>query len=89
MLLGDKLGGNSHQVHIHGYSMQVLKTGYPIYDTETLIYQSMTPDIRCFDDIDTCNNMSWANSSWTNGNIPDLIRHGAPAKDTVAIPVGG
>ena len=31
----------------------------------------------------------WSNSSWSDGDIPDIISKGAPLKDTITVPIGG
>ena len=36
-----------------------------------------------------CNEAEWSDPSWDEGNIPDIITHGAPLKDTVLVPAGG
>ena len=86
-ILDGTINGNPHNVHLHGYNFQVLKTGYPCYDEETGFYQSRNPDIACFGEF--CNRATWANASWEGGNVPGVITDRAPQKDTVYVPVGG
>ena len=44
-------------------------------------------DIECEDTL--CNKARWADPSWADGHIPDIITQGAPLKDTVFVPAGG
>ena len=45
-------------------------------------------DIQC-DSNALCNKARWADSSWEGGDVPGIISHGAPLKDSVTIPAGG
>jgi hypothetical protein len=40
-------------------------------------------------EISTLRKTSWRNSSWLNGNVPDMVQRGAVLKDTVIVPSGG
>ncbi|KAL4218095.1 hypothetical protein ACF0H5_022831 [Mactra antiquata] len=75
-----------HPMHIHGYSFHVVKVGYG----EPQIDNS---DVDCHTNdqgSSLCNNnTAWRNTSWTEGNIPDLKIHKAIRKDTVTVPGHG
>ncbi|XP_053386681.1 uncharacterized protein LOC123538503 [Mercenaria mercenaria] len=77
----------SHPIHVHGYSFHVVKVGYghknasyPNYGTNENIH---CPTDLCY------NNMTWANQSWSDGNIPGVDLRRAPRKDTITVPAGG
>ena len=36
-----------------------------------------------------CNNATWSNSTWLNGNVPDLELQKPIRKDTIIVPSGG
>ncbi|KAL4229074.1 hypothetical protein ACF0H5_012113 [Mactra antiquata] len=80
------LARSSHSIHIHGYSFHIVKVGYG----EPRIDNS---DIDCHTDdqgSSLCNNNpAWRNTSWADGNIPDLKISKAVRKDTVTVPGKG
>jgi hypothetical protein len=85
--------GWSHPIHMHGHSFQVLKMGYGTYITSTGEFISQNTDINCrggtSQDESFCNNATWSDPSWLNGNIPGLNLVDPPYKDTVIVPSGG
>lgn len=82
----------SHPVHLHGHSFYVVKMGYGIYDS-TGQYVSENMDVDCRGGVDRddsfCNNATWSDSSWLEGNVPGLELDSPPRKDTIHIPTGG
>ncbi|KAK3579382.1 hypothetical protein CHS0354_029684 [Potamilus streckersoni] len=85
--------GQSHPIHLHGYSFYVLKMGYGNYNKTTGKIISDNFEIDCRDTLDRdkslCNQATWSNSSWINGNVPHLELKRAPRKDTIIVPTGG
>ena len=51
------------------------------------VFFTNIPDVECDDKL--CNKARWADPSWEGGNLPGIITHGAPLKDTVFVPAGG
>ena len=80
--------GTPHPVHIHGHQLEVIKVGYPTYNDKTGKFQNFTSDIFC-ESNSLCNQASWADPSWSHGNIPGILTEAAPRKDTLSIPGGG
>ncbi|KAK2190092.1 hypothetical protein NP493_88g01019 [Ridgeia piscesae] len=78
----------THPVHIHAYHFQVVKIGWPEYDTRTGQYKSLNSDIRCLVN-SHCNSATWSDPSWRNGNVPGIVQDSPVRKDTVLVPVGG
>lgn len=58
-----------------------------MYDNTTKQFLALSPDLTCNDAV--CNHVTWTNASWNGGNVPDLTLQGAPAKDTIVVPIGG
>lgn len=85
--------GWTHPIHMHGHSFHVLKMGYPVYDNTTGKLIAENPDIDCRGGVSYsksfCNIATWANQSWLNGNVPDLVLKNPPRKDTLIIPSDG
>jgi FtsP/CotA-like multicopper oxidase with cupredoxin domain len=83
----------SHPVHMHGHSFQVLKMGYGSYNVTTGHLISQNPDIDCrggtTQDKSFCNDATWSDPSWLDGNIPGLNLVDPPYKDTIIAPSGG
>ncbi|XP_048741744.2 uncharacterized protein LOC125655475 isoform X1 [Ostrea edulis] len=83
----------SHPIHMHGHSFQVLKMGYGNYNISSGEFVSQNLDIDCgggtTQDQSFCNNATWSDQSWRNGNIPGLNLVDPPHKDTVIVPSGG
>ncbi len=77
----------NHPVHLHGHSFQVVKIGWPQYHENGTI-AGPNKDLMCIGDA-TCNNATWAQSSWTLGRIEDMIQHSPPLKDTILVPSQG
>lgn len=78
---------SSHPIHIHGHNLQIVKIGWPEYNTTTGSFIKNSEDINCL--VPSCNKATWADSSWKDGNIPDITLAGAPEKDTISLPIGG
>jgi FtsP/CotA-like multicopper oxidase with cupredoxin domain len=85
--------GMSHPIHMHGHSFYVLKTGFAKHNQTTGQFLSQTEDITCNGSLpkeqNNCNDVYWTNSTWMNGNVPDLELQNPPRKDTISIPNGG
>lgn len=78
-----------HPIHLHGHSFHVLKMGYGGYNSTTGQLLSQNRDIDCGGTPKNfCNNPTWKNKSWTNGNVPGLNLVNPPQKDTLMIPTG-
>jgi hypothetical protein len=85
--------GWAHPVHMHGHSFYVLKMGYATYNETTGKIISQNADIDCRGGVPQqnsfCNEATWSNRSWLNGNVPGLELQNPPRKDTVIVPSGG
>ncbi|XP_064606092.1 uncharacterized protein LOC135470973 [Liolophura sinensis] len=85
--------GWSHPVHMHGHSFYVIKMGYGEYNETTGEIIGDNLDIDCRGNPDReksyCNDATWSNSSWINGNVPDVELEKPPRKDTLIVPTGG
>ncbi|XP_056010293.1 uncharacterized protein LOC130051743 [Ostrea edulis] len=88
-----KRKGWDHPIHMHGHSFDVLKFGFANYNETTGEYISQNTDIDCkgnaTEDKNFCNNATWRNPAWLNGNVPGLNLVDPPRKDTVIVPFGG
>ena len=80
-----RAGSNPHPIHIHGYTPQVVKVGYPTYNADGTI-KSSNPDITCEDG--PCQSREAARAFWANDG-PLKARKDAPYKDTIIVPTGG
>ena len=77
-----------HVLHLHGYSFQVIKTGYPELNLDKIpTYKGPNVDVKCMGP--HCNQGTWANTTWLNGQVPDIVTSSPPLKDTVAVPYAG
>ncbi len=83
-----QMNGNSHPVHVHGHSFQVLKLGWPNYEQDTKFYSSQANDLNCVLN-PNCNRVEWTNTSWYGGNVPNIVPHSPVLKDTINVPPGG
>ena len=88
--------GWAHPIHLHGHSFYVLKMGYPPQNSTTgkLLLDSnnkfiQNDDIYCGGGKNFCNNATWNNVTWYDGNVPGLNLKNPPRKDTIIIPTGG
>ena len=83
--------GWSHPIHMHGHSFYVIKMGYGQYDPVTAAIGNDNADIDCRGDpeLNFCNNATWTNQAWLNGNVPDVELSRPPRKDTIIVPSGG
>ncbi|XP_071140315.1 uncharacterized protein [Mytilus edulis] len=85
--------GWAHPIHMHGHTFYVLKMGYAQYDNRTGEMIGENKDIDCRGGVakneSFCNDATWSNSSWVNGNIPDLELKKPVRKDTIIVPSGG
>ncbi|XP_041379560.1 laccase-2-like [Gigantopelta aegis] len=79
--------GLSHPVHMHGHSFYVVKMGYGLYNETTGKLMGDSEDIDCRGKF--CNNATWSNSSWKDGNVPGLELTNPPRKDTIIVPTSG
>ena len=77
----------SHPIHLHGHTFHVLKLGYAISNTTTLLHATPNPNISCPDS--RCNNPGWSDSGWNGGRVPGLKLKNAPMKDSLVVPAGG
>lgn len=85
--------GWSHPIHMHGHSFYVVKMGYGQYDKVTGKIGEDNADVDCRGHPDRkqsfCNDATWSNETWKNGNIPGLELQRPPRKDTIIVPTGG
>ena len=74
---------NSHSIHMHGHSFEVLKMGFPtVYVNGTFVPNQ---DLKC--GLSDCSDVSWSDPTWNN-QIPGLSN--TPVrKDTVVVPYQG
>ena len=84
---------DDHPVHMHGHAFMVVKVGYGVYNHSNGAFIKDCNDIHCRGNTkpgeSLCNDATWRNSSWLNGNVPDMVQRGAVLKDTVIVPSGG
>jgi FtsP/CotA-like multicopper oxidase with cupredoxin domain len=76
----------NHPIHLHGYSFQVLKIGYPPQDPKTGMKKGINPDIECVDK--SCFKLRWTDKKFTPEYFSKLNPNPIK-KDTVYIPTGG
>ena len=85
--------GWSHPIHLHGHSFYVLKMGYGRYNETSakIIGDNLDVDCRGHPDREQsfCNDATWTDQSWLNGNVSGLNTERPPRKDTLIIPTGG
>ena len=85
--------GWSHPIHMHGHSFYVLKMGYGRYNESSgkIVGDNLDIDCRGHSDREQsfCNDATWSDQSWLNGNVPGLNTERPPRKDTLIIPTGG
>lgn len=84
-----------HPIHMHGHSFHVIKMGYASFDEKYGFLVEQNKDIDCSggkkrsNDYSFCQNATWRNQSWLNGNIPGQELRYPPRKDTIIVPDGG
>ncbi|KAH9512515.1 hypothetical protein Btru_038670, partial [Bulinus truncatus] len=85
--------GWDHPIHLHGYSFQIVKLGFPEYNVTNGKFLKQNADLDCGQGVNGtesfCNSARWANQSWNLGNIPDMELSRPPIKDTITVPSGG
>lgn len=85
--------GWAHPIHMHGHTFYVVKMGYPTYDNTTgkIIGENLDVDCRGGTPRNEsfCNDATWADPSWADGNIPGLELEKPVRKDTIIVPSGG
>lgn len=85
--------GWAHPVHMHGHTFYVLKIGYAKHDNRTGLKLEGNSDIDCRGGTDRanswCNNATWSNQAWANGNVPGMELLKPVRKDTIIVPSGG
>ena len=79
-------------MHIHGYTPQVVKMGWPSYDAKTQRAMHGSDAIICDDP--QCKGADagaarWAQASWRGGHMEGMVTTLAAYKDTVIVPAGG
>lgn len=72
---------------MHGRHFYVLKMGFPTYNSTNFILES-NQDINCKNTLH-CNEKSWKDSTWLNGNVPDMSNKNPTYRDTIPVPMGG
>ena len=78
-------GKAHHPMHLHGYSFQVLKMGFPVVDNITGKILRGNDDIACnWRQDKTC-----SHPYWTSRSVPGLNFDNPPLKDTVVVPAMG
>ncbi|KAH3694261.1 hypothetical protein DPMN_081701 [Dreissena polymorpha] len=68
--------------------------GYGQYNSTTAEIIGDNPDINCTgpgkdSKKSFCTNATWSNSSWLNGNVPNIELNHPLRKDTIIVPTGG
>ncbi|XP_060566453.1 uncharacterized protein LOC132725369 [Ruditapes philippinarum] len=85
--------GWSHPIHMHGHSFYVVKMGYGQYNATSAKIEADNIDVDCRGGTDReksfCNDATWSNAAWLNGNVPGLELDRPPRKDTIIVPTGG
>ena len=81
----NRAGSNPHPIHIHGYTPQLVKVGYPTYNDDGT-FKSSNTDITC--ENGRCQSREEARAFWANDG-PLKARKDAPYKDTIIVPTGG
>ncbi|XP_052779171.1 uncharacterized protein LOC128216597 [Mya arenaria] len=87
--------GWSHPIHMHGHSFYVLKMGYGTYNESNGAFVAQNSDVDCRGNLYTgpdksfCNDATWSNANWKDGNVPDLNLDRPTRKDTIIVPSGG
>ncbi|WAR03598.1 ASO-like protein, partial [Mya arenaria] len=87
--------GWAHPIHMHGHSFYVLKIGDAQYNDTTGAFVEQNSDVDCRGNLYTrpdksfCNDATWSNPDWLNGEVPGLNLDRAPRKDTIIVPSGG
>ena len=87
--------GWTHPIHMHGHSFYVVKMGYPVYNTSNGAFVSQNSDVDCRGNLykgpdkSFCNDATWTNQTWKDGNVPNLNLDRPPRKDTIIVPSGG
>ena len=77
----------AHPIHIHGYTPQVVKVGYPTYNNDGTI-KARNTDITC--ENGPCRPRKAAKAFWADDvTLPIQARRDAPYKDTIIVPTGG
>ncbi|XP_048765961.2 uncharacterized protein LOC125673437 isoform X2 [Ostrea edulis] len=82
----------SHPIHMHGHTYEVLKMGFPSFDSSGILIPN--EDIMCSEskqnNASQCNNARWRNPAWNDyTKIPGVNLIDPVRKDTVVVPVGG
>lgn len=85
--------GANHPIHMHGHTYHIVKVGFGTYNESTGKLTSQNTDINCQGDTTKdesfCNNPTWSDPSWLNGNVPGLDLKNPVGKDTIILPSGG
>ncbi|KAK3579372.1 hypothetical protein CHS0354_029673 [Potamilus streckersoni] len=85
--------GMPHPIHLHGHAFYVMKMGYGKYDNITAKNIGENLDVNCRGNMNRdesyCNNATWSDLSWLQGNVPGLKVRRPPLKDTLIVPSGG
>ena len=84
---------NSHPIHLHGHSFQVVHVGYPEYEESNGFISKHSSDIVCGDehcnkkdcDKERCTKPGWAH----NAKRTFEVNNTTVRKDTVMVPAGG
>jgi hypothetical protein len=68
-------------IRMHGHAFMVVKVGYGVYNHSNGAFIRDCNDIDCRGNTkpgeSLCNDATWRNSSWLNGNVPDMVQRGA------------
>ncbi|XP_035674595.1 laccase-2-like [Branchiostoma floridae] len=74
-------GNAHHNIHIHGYTFDVVASGYPNFNRTTGVVTHGNPDV-------VWSNQQYSTVTWRQGP-PSLKVKNAPRKDTVLLPAPG
>jgi len=84
---------SAHPIHLHGHSFRVVKMGYGRYNGSSghVIGDNLDIDCRGNEDreLSFCDDATWANQTWLDGNVPEMNLKNPPRKDTIIVPSGG
>ncbi|KAL9951973.1 hypothetical protein ACROYT_G044736 [Oculina patagonica] len=78
-------GKAHHAMHLHGYSFQVLKMGFPVVDNITGKILRGNDDIAC----NWRQDKMCSHPYWTSGSATGLNFDNPPVKDTLVVPAMG
>ncbi|CAH1252822.1 Hypp1020 [Branchiostoma lanceolatum] len=76
-----RFANSHHNIHVHGYTFDVVAMGYASFDRITGVFKDSNPDV-------VCSNKRCTTVTWRQGS-PSFNIKNAPQKDTVLMPAHG